>query len=399
MIKIENNIFTVTQLNLYIKGIFEENPILSSVTIKGEISNFKNHSTGHMYMSLKDETGDVRAVMFRYAASKLTFVPENGMKVIVKGRVAVYERDGQYQVYIEQMQRDGLGEKHLAFEKLKAQLSKEGLFDVKYKKNLPKYPKRIGIVTAPTGAAIRDILNILSRRFKFSDVVLYPVLVQGENAASSIVEAIEYFNKSKCADVLIVGRGGGSIEDLWAFNEEIVARAIFKSEIPVVSAVGHEIDFTISDFVADLRAPTPSAAAELVVPDQRELVEKFGNVLTRLNSCASRYIENRRLNLKLYSEKGALKNPVLKINDSRMYVDTLFKDLENTYIRLFNEKKQALGVAASKLDSLSPLATLTRGFSLVFNEEGRLLKKTSDLKSNDKIDVRLSDGVVRATVD
>jgi len=395
----ENNIYSVTELNLFIKNIFDENSVLSSVNIKGEISNFKNHSTGHLYMSLKDETGVIRAVMFRSAASKLTFVPENGMKVIVKGKVSVYERDGQYQIYIDRMQRDGLGEKHLAFEKLKAKLLAEGLFDTKYKKPLPKYPKKIGVVTAPTGAAIRDILNILSRRFKFSDVVLYPVLVQGENAAKSIVEAIEFFNENKYADVLIVGRGGGSIEDLWAFNEEIVARAIFKSEIPIISAVGHEIDFTISDFVADLRAPTPSAAAELVVPDQKELSEKFGNVYIRLNNCVNRYMENQRLVLKYYADKPSLKNPIQKINENRLYLDGLYRDMENSYNMILSNKKQSLGVLASKLDSLSPLGTLSRGFSLVFSEEGNLVKLVSDVKSKDKIDVKLSDGIVRATVD
>lgn len=393
---IENNILTVTELNLYIKDIFESNPFLSSVTLKGEISNFKHHSTGHMYMSLKDETGVIRAVMFRYAAAGLDFKPENGMKVVVKGRVAVYERDGQYQVYIERMQRDGLGEKHIAFEKLKAKLSAEGLFDAKYKKPLPKYPKKIGIATAPTGAAIRDILNILSRRFKYSDVVLYPVLVQGQNAAESIVEAIEFFNREKYVDVMIIGRGGGSIEDLWAFNEEIVARAVFASEIPVISAVGHEIDFTISDFVADLRAPTPSAAAELVVPDKRELCDKFNNVLLRMNTCVKRAVENKKLTLKYFEDNSALKNVSLKINEKRMYLDSLISDLENSGINILSEKKRQLSVAVSKLDGLSPLGTLSRGFSLSFNADGGLLKSVSDVKENEKIDIRLSDGCITA---
>ncbi len=398
MINIDKNFLTITELNLYIKGIFEENPLLSTVTLKGEISNFKNHSTGHMYMSLKDETSVIRAVMFRYAASKLKFVPENGMKVIVRGKVSVYERDGQYQVYIESMEQDGQGARYLAFEKLKAKLLSEGLFDVKYKKPLPKYPKKIGVVTAPTGAAIRDILNILSRRFKFSDVVLYPVLVQGENAAKSIVAAIEYFNEKNDIDVLIVGRGGGSIEDLWAFNEEIVARAIFGSHIPIVSAVGHEIDFTISDFVADLRAPTPSAAAELVVPDQKELMDKFGNVYIRLNNCIKRYMENQRLNLKYYSDRPYFKNPILKINEQRMYLDSLVKDIENLSNTILNEKKKSFGVAVSKLEGLSPLGTLSRGFSLAFSENGELIKSVNDVKANDKVDIRLKDGIIKTTV-
>lgn len=399
MAVIENNILTVTELNLYIKNIFESNPFLNRVTIKGEISNFKRHSSGHLYMSLKDETGVIRAVMFRSAASKLAFLPENGAKVVAVGRVSVYERDGQYQIYLESMQPDGMGELHIRFEKLKQKLNAEGLFDAKYKKPLPKYPKKIGVVTAPTGAAVRDIINVLSRRFKYSDIVLYPVLVQGENAAPDIVSAIEFFNEHKYADVLIVGRGGGSIEDLWAFNEEIVARAIFKSEIPIVSAVGHEIDFTISDFVSDLRAPTPSAAAELVVPDERELADKFGNVYRRLSSCAARIIESKKLMLKYYADKQALKNPVYGINEKRIYLDSISKDFESEVLNILSEKKQNLGVLASKLDGLSPLGTISRGFSLAFNEDGKLIKKVTDVKSGDKIDLRVSDGSVRATVD
>ena len=399
MAVIENNALTVTELNLYIKNIFESNPFLNRVTIKGEISNFKRHSSGHLYMSLKDETGVIRAVMFRSAASKLAFLPENGAKVVAVGRVSVYERDGQYQIYLESMHPEGMGELHIRFEKLKQKLNAEGLFDAKYKKPLPKYPKKIGVVTAPTGAAVRDIINVLSRRFKYSDIVLYPVLVQGENAAPDIVSAIEFFNEHKYADVLIVGRGGGSIEDLWAFNEEIVARAIFKSEIPIVSAVGHEIDFTISDFVSDLRAPTPSAAAELVVPDEKELADKFGNVYRRLSSCAARIIESKKLMLKYYADKQALKNPVYGINEKRMYLDSISKDFETEVLNILSEKKQILGVLASKLDGLSPLGTISRGFSLAFNEDGKLIKKVTDVKSGDKIDLRVSDGRVRATVD
>lgn len=399
MAVIENNALTVTELNLYIKNIFESNPFLNRVTIKGEISNFKRHSSGHLYMSLKDETGVIRAVMFRSAASKLAFLPENGAKVVAVGRVSVYERDGQYQIYLESMHPEGMGELHIRFEKLKQKLNAEGLFDAKYKKPLPKYPKKIGVVTAPTGAAVRDIINVLSRRFKYSDIVLYPVLVQGENAAQDIVSAIEFFNEHKYADVLIVGRGGGSIEDLWAFNEEIVARAIFKSEIPIVSAVGHEIDFTISDFVSDLRAPTPSAAAELVVPDEKELADKFGNVYRRLSSCAARIIESKKLMLKYYADKQTLKNPVYGINEKRMYLDSISKDFESEVLNILSEKKQNLGVLASKLDGLSPLGTISRGFSLAFNKDGKLIKKVTDVKSGDKIDLRVSDGRVRATVD
>lgn len=396
---IEKQVLTVTQVNLYIKEMLSRDDVLSHITIKGEISNFKAHSSGHMYMSLKDETGVIRAVMFRSAAGRLQFRPENGMKVIASGRVSVYERDGQYQLYIEYMQQDGLGDLHIAFEKLKQKLSAEGLFDPKHKKPLPKYPKRIGVITAPTGAAIRDILNILSRRFKYADVVLYPVLVQGENAAMSIAVALKYFNENNAADVLIVGRGGGSIEDLWAFNEEIVARAIYDSRIPVISAVGHEVDFTISDFVADLRAPTPSAAAELVVPSQEELKDKFNNVYGRLYSCAGRILEKNRLRLRLLTEKPVLKTPERSLDERRLYIDGLYNRFENAYKNILKEKEQALKLNASKLDGLSPLSALSRGFSVTKDEGGRVVKSVGQVKKGDKISVVVSDGEIKASVE
>ena len=321
------------------------------------------------------------------------------MKVIASGRVSVYERDGQYQLYIEYMQQDGLGDLHIAYEKLKQKLSAEGLFDPKHKKPLPKYPKRIGVITAPTGAAIRDILNILSRRFKYADVVLYPVLVQGENAAMSIAVALKYFNENNAADVLIVGRGGGSIEDLWAFNEEIVARAIYDSRIPVISAVGHEVDFTISDFVADLRAPTPSAAAELVVPSQEELKDKFNNVYGRLYSCAGRILEKNRLRLRLLTEKPVLKTPERSLDERRLYLDGLYNRFENAYKNILKEKEQALKLNASKLDGLSPLSALSRGFSVTKDEGGRVVKSVEQVKKGDKISVVVSDGEIRASVE
>lgn len=395
---IERQALTVTQVNLYIKQVIARDDLLTNVLVKGELSNFKAHSSGHMYMSLKDEQGVMRAVMFRSAASKLDFTPENGMKVIARGRVGVYERDGQYQLYIEHMEQDGIGDLHVAFEKLKKKLDSEGLFSPQYKKPLPKYPRRIGVVTAPTGAAIRDILNILSRRFSYSDVVLYPVLVQGENSAASIVKAIEYFNATNSADVLIVGRGGGSIEDLWSFNEECVARAIFKSEIPIISAVGHEIDFTISDFVADLRAPTPSAAAELVVPSGEELREKFNNVYKRMYTCAMRHIERGRMQVKYYTDNTYLKNPMSKVDDSRLYLDSVTKNFENSYEKILSEKKQSLAVAASKLSALSPLKSLERGFSLA-RSNGKLIKSIDRVSLGEKIEVIVNDGRIEAAVE
>lgn len=337
--------------------------------------------------------------MFRSAAAKLGFKPENGMKVVARGRIGVYERDGQYQLYIDSMQQDGIGDLHVAFEKLKVKLNQEGLFDPAHKKPLPKYPKKIGVVTAPTGAAIRDILNILSRRFSYSDVVLYPVLVQGENAAQSIAAAIRYLDAGKGVDVMIIGRGGGSIEDLWAFNEEIVARAIYEADTPIVSAVGHEIDFTISDFVADLRAPTPSAAAELVVPSQVELKEKFHNVYARLYSQANRIIEKDWMKLKYFTDKPVMQNPVLKINDQRLYLDNVSRLFENAYQNMFKQKKQQLQIGVSKLEALSPLSALSRGFSVTKDQTGAVVKSKTQVSSGDRLVVVLQDGEIGTTVD
>lgn len=393
------NMLTVSQLNLYIKQIIDSVPMLNGIVVKGEISNCKIHSSGHIYMSLKDESSVIRAVMFRSSASKLNFTPKNGIKVMAKGRISVYERDGQYQLYVDYMMVDGIGDLHLAFEQLKQKLNAEGLFAPEHKKKLPKYPKKVGVVTAPTGAAIRDIINVLSRRFSYSDILIYPVLVQGVNAAESIVKAIEYFNEFNAADVLIVGRGGGSIEDLWAFNEEIVARAIYKSEIPIVSAVGHEIDFTISDFAADLRAPTPSAAAELVVPSQTELIEKFNNVYSRLTRCALNIIEKKRFSLKYLEDKNVIKNPNAKLDEKRMYIDSLTMSLDNLISKRMMEKQQSLGVMVSKLDGLSPLGTIARGFSVAKTSDNKVIKRVEDVNSGDKISVVVENGEINATVD
>ena len=394
----ERKALSVTQINLYIKEVISRDDVLSDVLVKGELSNFKAHSSGHMYMSLKDESGVMRAVMFRSAAARLNFRPQNGMKVIAHGRVAVYERDGQYQLYIDDMQQEGQGDLYAAFEQLKKKLAAEGLFDPKHKKPLPKYPKKVGVVTAPTGAAIRDIINVLSRRFSYSDVVLYPVLVQGENSAASIVSAIEYFNATELADVLIVGRGGGSIEDLWSFNEEAVARAIYNSRIPIVSAVGHEIDFTISDFVADLRAPTPSAAAELVVPSQIELNEKFNNVYRMLYRQAMQVIERGKMRVERCSDRPVFKNPLSKINDERQYLDSLSHMFETACKAALRTKRQGLAEAAAKLNGLSPLGTLGRGYSLTKDNSGRVVRSVSQVSSGDMINVTVADGDFSARV-
>lgn len=394
----ERQALSVTQVNLYIKEVMNRDDVLTDVLVKGELSNFKAHSSGHMYMSLKDETGVMRAVMFRSSAAKLNFKPQNGMKVVAHGRVTVYERDGQYQLYIDHMQQDGIGDLYVAFEQLKNKLSAEGLFDPAHKKPLPKYPRRVGVVTAPTGAAIRDIINVLTRRFSYSDVVLYPVLVQGENAAQSIVSAIRYMNETHGADVLIVGRGGGSIEDLWAFNEEIVARAIYDSEIPIISAVGHEIDFTIADFAADLRAPTPSAAAELAVPAQSELSEKFHNVYVRLYGQVQRMLERKELELKRFRERPALLNPTVKLEEQQIYIDRLRQDFITRAERVMEQKKKELGILASKLNGLSPLGTLSRGYAVAKGADGRVVRSAKQVNIGDEMTVLLEDGTVKTRV-
>ncbi len=394
----ERQALSVTQVNLYIKDVISRDDALCDVLVKGELSNFKAHSSGHMYMSLKDEGGVMRAVMFRSAAAKLAFKPQNGMKVVARGRISVYERDGQYQLYIENMQQEGQGDLYAAFEQLKAKLSAEGLFAPEHKKKLPKYPKTVGVVTAPTGAAIRDIINVLSRRFSYADIVLYPVLVQGENSAASIVEAIEYFNNSKTADVLIVGRGGGPIEDLWSFNEEVVARAIYNSDIPIVSAVGHEIDFTIADFVADLRAPTPSAAAELVVPSQIELAEKFNNVYRRMFQQSMRVIEKGRMRVQQCEDRQVFKNPLRRLDDSRQYLDNIAYMLESECKSVVGAKRTSLAENAAKLDGLSPLGTLARGYSLSKDKDGNVLKSVNQVEAGDVISVTVSDGDIRAEI-
>lgn len=390
---------SVTQVNLYIKEVMDRDLILTDLAIKGEISNFKAHTSGHMYLSLKDEKGVLRAVMFRSAAAKLAFRPENGMKVVAHGRVSVYERDGQYQLYIDHMEQQGIGDLYVAFEKLKKKLETEGLFDPAHKLSLPKYPKKIGVVTAPTGAAIRDIMHVLSRRFPYADVVLYPVLVQGENAAQSIVEAITYFNQNRIADVLIVGRGGGSIEDLWSFNDEAVARAIYASQVPIISAVGHEIDFTISDFVADLRAPTPSAAAELAVPSQLELREKFGNVYRRLYSQAVQILKRARTRVNNCAGRPALKNPMAKLEDLRQYLDQLERLFDSAVKNQLEQKKSALGIQISKLDGLSPLGTIARGYAVVKNSEGKIVRKTEQTASGEHLDIMVADGTIPVRVE
>lgn len=392
------DILSITGLNLYIKGLIEQDRLLSNVTIKGEISNFKAHSSGHLYMSLKDDGSVIKAVMFRGNAQKLKFIPNNGMQVVVTGKVSLYERDGQYQIYISDMLPDGVGALFVAYEQLKQKLDKEGLFSEIHKKSIPKYPKKIGIVTSPTGAAIRDILNILKRRFTYSEVYIFPVLVQGEGAASSIARGIEFFNKIYKVDTIITGRGGGSIEDLWAFNEEIVARAIYNSQIPIISAVGHETDFTIADFVADKRVPTPSAAAEIAVPQATQLLEFLKIVDSRLLSALISKLDKSKKDLLNLKDKEVLKNPLAIYNVKRMIIDKLSMSLENAFIKEKNLKKEKFIMNVAKLDALSPLKILKRGYSMTCDEMGQPISSVKKVDIGSKINVAMEDGSLNCSV-
>lgn len=387
----DNITLTVSQLNRYIKGIIEQDNLLFRVTVKGEISNFKAHYSGHMYFALKDETAVIKCVMFRSAASTLKFLPESGQKVIASGRVGVYERDGQYQLYIDSMQPDGIGALYAAYEQLKGKLSEEGLFDEDRKKPIPKFPSKIGVVTSPTGAAVRDILNILKRRYRLSDIYIYPVLVQGDEAPGDIAKAIDYFDRSGWADVLIVGRGGGSIEDLWAFNTEIVARAAANCKIPIISAVGHETDFTIIDFVADLRAPTPSAAAELAVPSAAELLEKLSGFDLRLINAVGATVRKKRLALEGFSGRAVYKRENDIVEKRMMALDSASLKLEAAMNSVLAKDKELLSSVIGKLDALSPLATLKRGFSVV-KKDDEVVKSAADLNEGDRLSVRFADG-------
>ena len=395
----EYNPITVTDLNKYIKNKIDGDEMLNNVLVKGEISNFKNHYTGHMYFTLKDESSLIKCVMFKSYTTHLSFMPKDGMKVMVLGSVAVFERDGVYQIYAKAMKEDGLGSLYTAYEELKKKLEQEGLFEEAHKKKIPFMPKTIGVLTSNTGAVIRDIINVSTRRNPGVHIRLYPVPVQGPGAAEKIAEGIKFMNENKLADVLIIGRGGGSLEDLWPFNEEIVARAIYDSELPIISAVGHETDFTIADFVADLRAPTPSAAAELAVAnidDVRETLKLYNN---RYKVALKKKIELMRLSYEKCMARPAYKNPTQKINEQYMVIDMKVKALQNSMMLKLKEAKTSFVKETAKLDSLSPLKTLTRGYSIVTEQDGKIIKSVDDLNSGEKVNLRLSDGQKTATID
>ena len=388
---------SVTDLNNYIKGLVEGDRVLRSVTVRGEISNFVYHRSGHLYFTLKDAEGQLKAIMFRSSAIKLRFMPENGMKVTLHGSVNLYTKDGTIQLYATSMQPDGVGALYLAYEQLKERLREEGLFDASHKRKLPTIPRAIGVITSPTGAAIRDILNILGRRFPYSTVYLYPSLVQGDGAEENLISGVEFFDKSRLVDVVIIGRGGGSIEDLWAFNGERLARRIYAAEIPIISAVGHETDFTICDFVSDLRAPTPSAAAELAVPDVREIYQRIDALYNRARELTLGSIERRGYALERLQRIISAKSLRDSIENKRKYVAELVGRAKTVVDTALIRGRSELAVLSGRLNTLSPLATLERGYAIII-KNGKTVKRGSDIEIGDRVSLRLLDTEATAEI-
>ncbi len=388
---------SVSELNTYVKNMFDSSRLLCSLSVCGEISNFTNHRSGHLYFSLKDDGGQIRAVMFRSSAAHLKFMPENGMRVTVRGSVSVFVRDGSYQLYVTAMQPDGIGALYLAYEQLKARLEAEGLFDSSKKQPIPELPSRIGVITSPTGAAVRDIINVLGRRYPLARVYVYPALVQGDGAVESLIHALDYFDKSRLADVIIIGRGGGSIEDLWAFNSEALARRIYDMNIPVISAVGHETDFTICDFVADLRAPTPSAAAELAVADVRELRMRIDGAADRLDSALIRRCERSHERLAALCGRLHAASPEGMVSDGRHSLLQIRSMLNNAMSGIVKDKRGAFSVLLGGLNGLNPLATLARGYSIA-EHNGKVVSSAASLSRDDVISLRFSDGSAKARI-
>ena len=391
------NVLSITQLNEYIRSRLDNDPLLNQVAVRGEISNYKMYPSGHHYFTLKDEGGALKCVMFKGNAQRLRFRPENGMKVIAMGKVTVYPRDGAYQLYCTAMAMDGVGDLYAAFEQLKRKLSAEGLFDPAHKKPIPKYPGTIGIITSSAGAAVHDMLRILNKRYPLTKVRLLPVRVQGVEAPGEIAAAIGYANRHNLADVLIVGRGGGSMEDLWAFNDERVAYAIFHSEIPVISAVGHEPDVTISDFVADLRAATPSNAAELAVPDQEALLQNLDSMSAAMAASLNRQLKSARQHLNMLSQSPALKSPTGYLEQRKKNVEMLKNRLVSAQNQnIYRSKQRYVGLVA-KLDAMSPLKVLTRGYSIA-QKDGQLIRSIHQVETGDTITISFSDGHLTAAV-
>ena len=395
----EQHVFSVTEVNQYIKSIIDGVPQLGDLLIRGELSNYKVYPSGHHYFTLKDGESAIRCVMFRSSAGRLRFRPESGMRVIAGGRISVYPRDGAYQLYCTSLSADGIGDLYVAFEQLKDKLNREGLFDSAHKKPLPPYSRRIAIVTSSAGAAVHDMIRILRRRYPIAKVLLLPVRVQGVEAPPEIVGAIRYANRWQLADVLIVGRGGGSIEDLWAFNDERVARAIYASEIPVISAVGHEPDVTISDFVADRRASTPSNAAEIAVPDQAELWKRLDSAGRAMAQGALNTLEKADAQWKTLASKRVLTDPMAFVDDRRMQLDSVQQRMGLTAHRQLSRRQQRFATLAASLDALSPLKVLGRGYAMAQTTDGTVLRTSQQVQEGDRIHVRLGQGALDCTVD
>ena len=394
-----NRYLTVSELTGYIKQLVDSDMLLSHVWVAGEISNFKAHSSGHMYFSLKDEKSIIRCVMFRSHNIRLKFRPEEGMRVIIRGYVSVYPQGGNYQLYAEAMQPDGTGALYLAFEQLKKRLEEQGYFDASRKKPIPLLPCAIGVITSPTGAVIRDIINVLTRRYSNCRIILYGSAVQGKEAPSEIIRGINLFNELKNVDVIILARGGGSLEDLWPFNDEELAKAIVASEIPVISAVGHETDYTISDFAADLRAPTPSAAAELVMPEKRAMKEQLSIFYKRLNTSLLNRLNHEKNRLQRLSEARSLIKPSEQLNQRRQYLDMLERNLLDRSRYKLENLKSDLKVLAGKLDALSPLTVLSRGYSVTQNKSGEMIRSVKQMRPGEELIITVCDGKFQAVYD
>lgn len=393
-----DKVYSVSNVNKYIKMMFDKDPFLNNVAIKGEITNFKAHYTGHLYFTLKDNASTIKCVMFKGYASLNKFNPKDGDSVIITGTVSSFERDGVYQVYVKSISLDGQGDLYLKFEELKNKLKAEGLFNPEYKKQIPFLPKRVGVITSKTGAVIRDIINVSTRRFNNVNLLVYPAAVQGVNTAETVIKGVETFNNMENkVDVIIIARGGGSFEDLFGFNDENLARAIFKSEIPIVSAVGHETDFTICDFVSDLRAPTPSAAAELVYPSKLELVASINNLKVRLNRAVEVALDRRKQFVKNISMQRLQKTPEAIIQKYNLILDTYIKSIENNIKNKYVTLEKEYNKSVALLDSYSPLKTLSRGYSVAM-KESKVIKKVEDVSKGDKIDIKLINGKIEAEV-
>ena len=394
----EKKIYSVSDVNKYIKALMDKDTLLNNISIRGEITNFKAHYTGHLYFTLKDESSTIKCIMFKGYAQFLKFKPTDGMKVVINGQIGVFERDGVYQIYCKSMSPEGLGDLYLAYEQLKNKLQKEGLFDASKKKKIPFLPKRVGVITSRTGAVVRDIINVTTRRYPNVNLLIYPAAVQGVNVASTVIEGLKTFNALKNVDVIIIARGGGSFEDLFGFNDEALARQIYASQIPVVSAVGHETDFTICDFVSDLRAPTPSAAAELVYPEYSEIVNRIITDKKRTIIAIKNYIDRKRQYVEKLKAAKLEKVPLDKINRFRIIIDNLLSKSESSIKYKVEKYRTRCIKSISKIDALSPLKTLTRGYSVTENSDGKVIKSISDVNKDENIRIKLIDGKIEAIV-